>query len=85
MLAAVFLRAGRVEDAKAASRDIGFLESHLAYFLYHFRRSHLEPPSGQYENLTNVVLQNRTDHELATISNQVIDKINHLLKLWSEA
>ncbi len=24
------------------------------------------PPSGQYENRTDVVLQNRTDHELAT-------------------
>ena len=41
--------------------------SHLAYLLQRLRRSHLETRLGHYDNRTDVVLQNRTDHERASI------------------
>jgi len=33
----------------------------------------LAPPSGHYDDRTDVALQNRTDHELSTHSQQAFD------------
>ena len=41
---------------------------HLPYLLLPLRPSHQPPPSGDYDNRTDCVLQNRTDQEPATVN-----------------